>query len=249
MPSQTCLVCGKPTISRGLCGRHYKRYSTEGFPELTAWILTAEVMPRPLRREPYPEKACGVCQRAFVPARKNQKICLDVECAAQNKRDMANSLNSGRSAMGQIERECVVCGAGFQGHFNSLVCGRACRMARNNELNRQAHGSVQPQCLVCGKRLPFQGGVLFTCPGECRAIAQKRRARRVYQKNPGRRERCVEARRIKIATDPAYAQRIAEQDLSRRRRDNRLEFEAQVLAAMAKLAENRGQTNETDQRD
>jgi hypothetical protein len=237
MPRPKCLACESPVIARGLCSKHYKRYSLEGFPDLESWLPTADVMPRPLRREPYPALNCPICNVEFTPGRSTQVLCAKPECTAQHKRNIANEMTAGRAHRGHVDRVCVVCESDFKGHPNSLVCGRTCRLARNKELTRRRHGSVQPACLVCGRLLPFQGGIFFTCPGECRDIARKRRNAKVYRNNPDRRERMVEARRRRKETDEEFADRCKEADRRRSRRLARDAFEISMLTIATKLEE------------
>lgn len=243
-----CSICGKPFETNAahatMCGsvECKREYNTRWKRAQAEWKkLATTIETRP----------CAICGQPFEPYqnRKNQVVCRNKECVAQNKRNRANEITKGRPHKGDNPCVCVVCESPFLGHHNSLVCSRTCRLARTNELNRRRHGSKQPECLVCGKLLPWQGGTFFTCPGECRSIARKRRTRRAYVKNPERRERMVDAFRRRKREDPAFAKRMAENDRERLRRGNANALSLQFTILASKLGNKKEDIDGDDSRD
>lgn len=234
--SRDCAICGQPykpaRINQFACSEDCRRENHRRW-----WLRKRR---RALERRPL--KSCVICGDPFFPTKKTAKVCPEPACRAQYKRDLANALTRGRAAAGSVERTCVVCDGPFLGHANSLVCGRACRLARNNELLRRRKGSVPPRCLVCATELPIQGGTLFTCPGPCREVARKRRNRRGYERHPERREKQAAAHRRRMETDPVYRAHVAERDRGRLRRKNLSAFLGEV-EVVRELIETRAETH------
>lgn len=149
--------------------------------------------------------ACAICEKPFVPTRKNARLCDSTECKAEDKRRAINARNRGDFKPGNTERTCVVCQKPFLGHAMAKICSRECLAQRHRETQRKLHGVVMPTCKVCGKVAEHGLFQRYSCSKECSAILRDRKNRRAVDKIL---PKVIQKRKERRRTDPEYAEHL-----------------------------------------
>lgn len=135
---------------------------------------------------PLPPRPCAICTGEFVPSKKTQRLCGQPGCTAEYKRRRANAVTAGAAPLGNATCVCSVCGRDFQGHSNSKVCSRECRLERNNRLSRARVGSGPYVCRVCGVEIDGSREQRYTCSPVCSQELLRRKRRRAYLNQRGK---------------------------------------------------------------
>lgn len=129
-------------------------------------------------------RPCSVCGRDFAGHKRNEHLC-STDCRAEHKRRRALGRLEGEASVGSETRRCARCSTEFIGHANAEYCSADCIRDAKQERERQRVDRERYACGVCGKSLADAADLRtnrYTCSAECRAEANRRKARRAYIK-------------------------------------------------------------------
>lgn len=132
--------------------------------------------PWPLR-EPR-KKICAICGEEFL-TKGSRKLCSK-KC--QKRRLRQQQLSKCKYAKGfrPIAR-CVQCGSEFnQDRRTHVFCSYECREGQRREVRLLLKNQRTITCAICGKQTKASGATAKTCPGKCRVLLRRQRARAYY---------------------------------------------------------------------